>query len=497
MISQMLCKAREYEETAEKMIKKKERPAFHLSPRSGWMNDPNGFSYYKGKYHMFYQYYPYDTKWNSMHWGHAVSNDLLHWDYLPAALAPDEEYDKEGCFSGSAIALPDGRQLLMYTGVARKTQEDGTDCEIQTQCLAVGDGMNYEKYENNPVLDENHIPKGSSKVDFRDPKVWKREDGSFACVVGNRPADGSGQLLLYSSMDGFQWRFVSVLAENRNRFGEMWECPDFFELDGKWILLVSPQYMLPQGLEYHNGNGTVCFIGDFDESTNTFKEEINHAIDYGIDFYAPQTVMAPDGRRIMIGWMQNWDTVGFYSPDKSWFGQMSLPRELSVKNGRLYQWPIRELEELRKEKIVYRDVAVKGSMSLDGIKGRKIDLELELSAEEEDSYKKFMIQFAQNEEYYTSVCFCPQESILKIDRKFSGARKDTVHERRCRINSKSGKLWLRIILDWYSVEVFVNQGEQVLTTTLYTDRTADSITFFAEGKAKMNIVKYDLQELKL
>ena len=156
MTSQMLCKARKYEEIAEKVIKKEERPAFHFSPRTGWMNDPNGFSYYKGKYHMFYQYYPYDTRWNSMHWGHAVSDDLLHWEYVPAALAPDENYDKEGCFSGSAIALPDGRQLLIYTGVARKAQEDGTDCEIQTQCIAVGDGTNYEKYENNPVLDEKH-----------------------------------------------------------------------------------------------------------------------------------------------------------------------------------------------------------------------------------------------------------------------------------------------------------------------------------------------------
>lgn len=494
MSSQMLRKAREYEETVGKMIKKEERPAFHFSPRTGWMNDPNGFSYYKGHYHMFYQYYPYDTRWNSMHWGHAVSDDLLHWEYAPAALAPDESYDKEGCFSGSAIALPDGRQLLMYTGVSRKTQEDGTDCQIQTQCIAVGDGTDYEKYENNPVLDENHIPKGSSKVDFRDPKIWKKEDGSFACVVGNRPANGGGQLLLYSSLDGLKWEFVSVLAENKNRFGEMWECPDFFELDGKYVLFVSPQYMAPKGLEYHNGNGTVCFIGDLDKSTNTFKEESDHAIDYGIDFYAPQTVETPDGRRIMIGWMQNWDTVGLYSPEKQWFGQMSLPREISVKNGRLYQWPIKELEDLRKEKVVYQDVTIEGTMTLEGIKGRKIDLELELSAEKENSYKEFRVQFAQNEECYTSVCFCPGESILKIDRKFSGARKDTVHERKCQVNSYNGKLSMRIILDRYSVEVFVNHGEQVLTATLYTDQTAEGITFLTQGKAKMNVVKYNLQE---
>ena len=119
MTSQTLREARKYEEAAEKIIKKEDRPDFHLSVRTGWLNDPNGFSYYKGEYHLFYQYYPYEAKWGSMHWGHAVSKDLLHWEYLPAALAPDEAYDKDGCFSGSAVVLPDGRHLLMYTCVVR------------------------------------------------------------------------------------------------------------------------------------------------------------------------------------------------------------------------------------------------------------------------------------------------------------------------------------------------------------------------------------------
>lgn len=145
MTSQTLREARKYEEASEKMIRKEERPDFHLSTRTGWMNDPNGFSYYKGQYHMFYQYYPYDTKWGAMHWGHAISKDLLHWEYLPAALAPDEAYDKDGCFSGSAIELPDGRQLLMYTGVVRTPQWNGGYCDIQNQCIAVGDGTDYEK----------------------------------------------------------------------------------------------------------------------------------------------------------------------------------------------------------------------------------------------------------------------------------------------------------------------------------------------------------------
>ena len=158
MTSQTLREARKYEEASEKMIQKEERPDFHLSVRTGWMNDPNGFSYYKGRYHMFYQYYPYDTKWGPMHWGHAVSTDLLHWDYLPAALAPDEAYDRDGCFSSSAIELPDGRQLLMYTGVVRTPQWNGGHCDIQTQCIAVGDGVDYEKCDCNPVLDSRDLP---------------------------------------------------------------------------------------------------------------------------------------------------------------------------------------------------------------------------------------------------------------------------------------------------------------------------------------------------
>ena len=142
MTSQTLREARKYEEAFEKTIKKEERPEFHLTPRTGWMNDPNGFSWYKGQYHMFYQYYPYESKWGPMHWGHAVSRDLLHWEYLPAALAPDEFYDMDGCFSGSAIELSDGRQMLMYTGVSKEHKNYGPNMDVlQTQCIAIGDRM--------------------------------------------------------------------------------------------------------------------------------------------------------------------------------------------------------------------------------------------------------------------------------------------------------------------------------------------------------------------
>ncbi len=252
-MSQTLRDARRYEEITEKRIEAEEKPGFHLAARVGWMNDPNGFSFYGGEYHLFYQYHPYNSHWGPMHWGHAVSDDLLHWTYLPAALAPDTIYDEAGCFSGSAVELSNGRQLLMYTGVHKEVQADGGLREVQTQCIAIGDGRDYEKYQGNPVLDEKDLPDGGSKYDFRDPKMWKAPDGTFRCVVGNCAAERDGQILLFSSRDGLDWKYEKVLAVNHGRFGKAWECPDFFELDGKQVLLTSPMDMLPKGFSSSRG----------------------------------------------------------------------------------------------------------------------------------------------------------------------------------------------------------------------------------------------------
>ncbi len=492
-MSQTLRDARRYEEITERKIEAEEKPGFHLAARVGWMNDPNGFSFYQGKYHLFYQYHPFNSHWGPMHWGHAVSDDLLHWEYLPAALAPDTVYDEAGCFSGSAVELADGRQLLMYTGVHKEVQEDGGVREVQAQCIAIGDGRDYEKYQGNPVLDEKDLPDGGSKYDFRDPKMWKAPDGTFRCVVGNCAPERDGQILLYSSKDGLDWKYEKILAANHGRFGKAWECPDFFELDGKQVLLTSPMDMLPQGLEYHNGNGTLCLIGTYDEIEEVFVEEQDQAIDYGIDFYAPQTLLAPDGRRIMVGWMQNWDTCNLHSPEQPWFGQMSLPRELSIVNGRLIQKPVRELEGLRGEEVRHENVTFSGLTRLDGVRGRKIDMELSIRPlDEENMYRKFAVRFAQNDTYHTAVSFRPLESIVKIDRKFSGSRRAIIHQRRSRVASRNGEIKLRIILDMFSVEVFVNDGEHVLSATMYTEREADGVSFLVDGVATMDVVKYDL-----
>lgn len=494
MISQILSDARRLEAERGARITESERPGFHLSSYTGWMNDPNGFTYYNGQYHMFYQYHPYKSQWGPMHWGHAVSRDLLHWEYLPAALAPDRYYDEDGCFSGSALPLPDGRLLLMYTGVRKELQPDGRMREVQVQCMAAGDGTDFEKYPGNPVLSENDLPAGASRFDFRDPKMFIGSDGVYRCVIGSRPADTSGQILLYKSRDGLHWQFEKILAENRNRFGKMWECPDFFSLDGKQVLLTSPQDMLSQGFEYHAGNGTLCLIGSYDEANEEFTEETIHSIDYGIDFYAPQTVLMPDGRRVMIGWMQNWDACEIREPDSPWAGQMSLPRELFLRNGRLCQRPILELAKLRSGRVEYHDVAVSGRLELPGVDGRMVDMEIRVRPKDPGKlYSKFAVHFAENEQFYTSFRYRPYEGTVKLDRNFSGSRRAILHHRRCFVGNDRAELRFRMILDQYSVEVFIDDGEKVMTATMYTDRAADGISFYTEGEAVMDIVKYDLR----
>lgn len=492
-MSDALEKAREYEARYEVFIDPGDRPAWHLTPRVGWMNDPNGFSYYKGAYHLFYQYHPYSTKWGPMHWGHAVSSDLLRWRYLPCALAPgDEGCDKDGCFSGSALELPDGRQLLMYTGNHNETLPDGSSQVTQTQCLAVGDGLDYQKYEANPVLTARDIPEGFSGADFRDPRLWREPDGTYACVAGCRTDDGSGSILLFRSEDAFHWRFDRVLERCWNEYGKMWECPDYFTLDGMQVLLTSPQDMTQLGLEFHNGNNTLCLLGRVDPETGSFRRESAQSLDYGLDFYATQTCLTPDGRRVAIGWMQNWDAC-VCPPDARWFGQMSAPRELAVRNGRLVQNPVRELEALRGRRVSYTGVPVCEETTLAGVFGRLVDMTVDIAPQEPGSFRKFEIKAARGSRHYTSVVFDAKESSLRLNRAHAGFNRDFVHERKCQVRSRDGRCRLRILLDRSSIEIFVNDGEQVMSAVIYTPQTADGISFVCDGKALMNVEKYDLR----
>lgn len=488
MTSAMLNRAREYEAQQQKTILPRQRPGFHLTGAVGWVNDPNGFSFYQNEYHLFYQSNPYDVHWGSIHWGHAKSTDLVRWEYLPAALAPDMPYDAMGCFSGSGAALPDGRHLLMYTGVERVTRADGTQAELQAQCIAWGDGINYEKDESNPVLTAADLPEGASDTDFRDPKLWQEPDGSFRAVLASDRGDGSGQVLLYRSDDARAWELVSVLDQSNGKLGGMWECPDFFPLGDRQVLLVSPMNMEPSGLEFHAGNNVIALIGSFD-GRNFHREQVQN-MDYGLDFYAPQTMLAPDGRRILVGWMQNWATCSFVPAGAKYFGQLTLPRELHWHGGRICQQPIRELEDYRKNRVVCQKVFVERETVLAGIRGSMIDLLLTLRPEPDCAF--LQIALRQGGCHETTVTYFPGEQRLCLDRSRSGYRFDVVHTREIAVQPEDGTLKLRLILDRFSLELFVGRGEQTASVVLFTPEQEDGIAFRARGNAEIDVEKYDL-----
>lgn len=489
-ISEKLEKVRRIEERAVE-IAEVDRPVFHMSSPLGWLNDPNGFSMFKGDCHLFFQYHPYSTQWGPMHWGHCVSKDFVQWEYLPAVMAPDEEYDNGGCYSGSAIGVGD-EHVLIYTGVIDRYLEDGTRDYRQVQCMAKGDGVNYQKWEGNPIIPTEQIPEGASIEDFRDPKIWKEED-AYYLVAGSRAADGAGQIVMYRSENLENWEFVTVLDQSKKEYGMMWECPDFFPLGDKQILITSPQDMRAQGYEFFNGNHTIFLYGDYDKETHTFKREKVEMADYGLDFYAPQTLETEDGRRIMIAWMQSWDSRVMPEATR-WSGMMTFPRELTMKNGKIYQTPVRELENYRVNRMEYKNCEFSGSKKLEGIEGRVIDMEVTLH---ESDFSHFAIHFAKSADYEMVLQYNPARKVLTIDRTDSGLVRDVVCRRKMTaepmIDENGEKvLKLRLLMDRFSVEVFINDGEKVSTSIYFTPVESDGIEFEADGTVCMDVVKYDV-----
>ena len=482
-MSDALNKARAYEAARLPEIPAATLPMYHVTGGVGWINDPNGFSRYRGEYHLFYQYHPYNKQWGPMHWGHVKSKDLIVWERLPAALAPDIEADRDGCFSGSALELDDGRHVLLYTGVRKFSDTD----EVQTQCLAFGDGVNYEKYAGNPVIDASLLPEGGSARDFRDPKVW-REGDAFYAVAGDRAADGTGTILLFESRDLKRWEFRSIVAASRGRFGRMWECPDLFPLDGQHVLITSPQEMPESGLDFIEGNSTLCLIGALLED-KTLREEHLQTIDYGLDFYAPQTLLTEDGRRVMIGWMQYWGSVDAAPPELPFFGQMTVPRELHVQDGKLIQNPVGELERYRRNGKTFENVPVSEEMTLPGVAGRCADLTVTLRGD----YRSFRLCAVKGAYAETVFTYDREAGVITADRSKSGFAPEIRNTRTFRVRERNGELKLRLLLDRYSLELFVNDGEQAASFTVYTPQSAREITFAAEGTANMDLEFYELE----
>jgi beta-fructofuranosidase len=383
--------------------------------------------------------------------------------------------------------------MLMYTGVQEWQREDGYTESRQVQCVAYGDGKDYRKYEKNPVLTAEDLPEGASAEDFRDPKVWRDEqENCYYAVVGNRPADGSGSILLFRSEDTMNWSFVTVLERCKNQYGKMWECPDFFMLDHVAVILTSPQEMRARGMEFHNGYGNIYITGYYDKETHQFERTEVRAIDYGLDFYAPQTVLTPDGRRVMIGWMQSWETSHSQPHGTKWFGMMTIPRELHIVNGRLIQSPISELVRYHSEPVLYRDVDVRERIQLPQVCGRTLDMTVYVRPAGGKLYDNFTIKVAKSTEDYTSISYNPSSSILKFDRSNSGFRHDIIATREVLVRYQSGEIQLRIIMDRFSVEIFVNDGQQVISSTIYTPLEAESISFEANGMAIIDVEKYDI-----
>lgn len=469
----------------ENRISKDELPVFHVSPPCGWMNDPNGFSVYQGKTHLFYQFHPYSEVWGPMHWGHCETEDFVKWNELPVALAPDQYYDEGGCFSGSGIETEAGH-LLVYTGVIEK-ELNGEKITYQNQCIVIGDGKNYTKIEQNPVATGEMLPKNCSREHFRDPKIWIEDDGYYM-VVGNKTIEGTPQVVLFHSEDLKKWKFVSVLAkDNEGKLGTMWECPDFFCLDGEYVLITSPTDMCAYQ-EFHNGNNSVYFTGKYDKNQHEFHYDNVYSLDDGLDFYAPQTMLASDGRRIMIGWMQSWDS-NIRPNGQKWSCMMTLPRELRIQNGKILQSPVRELEKYYSNPVCYEKNEISGTCRLEGISGRVLDMTVEILS---GDYQEFTICFAQNKRYHTRFTYYKEKNAVEIDRTYSGMVRDALASRKVAVKNPSDTVIIRIILDKYSAEIFVNDGSQVLSTTFYTPLEAGEISFVCDGTALTNIEKYDI-----
>lgn len=492
-MSKELQKAREYEAEMEKKIPQRTRPAFHMTPATGWMNDPNGFSIYRGEYHLFYQYHPYDVHRGPMHWGHCKSKDLVKWERMPCALAPDTEYDGQGCFSGTALEYG-GKHILLYTSVMEELSKGQPHRLLQNQSMAAGDGEEYEKLENNPVITGDMLPEGYSPLDFRDPKFWM-EGGHFFAVVGCQleKGDGDGQLALFSSPDAQCWKFEKILDQSGGKCGKMWECPDFFPLGNEQILIVSPQFMEEDGLEFVKGSNSVYFTGTFDKDRLEWHRGQPRRIDYGMDFYAPQTIGTEDGRRILIGWMQ--DAENYLTPEGMlWSGIMTIPRELSLKGGRLMQVPVRELENYRGRRVCFTDVALSGAdgeRRLDGIRGRSFDMTVEIMGE---NYNSFTLWLAADDIRKTALRYERKDGIFTIDRKLGGMPKDRVPKRSMHVGHREGKIKIRVLMDKFSAEVFVDDGLYAMSALIYTPLDADEVFFSCEGELAFSVEKYAMPE---
>lgn len=452
------------------------RLQFHLMPPVGLLNDPNGFIQFNGVYHLFYQWNPFETAHGAKFWGHFTSKDLINWEHQPIALAPSEWYEKNGCYSGSAIEH-EGKMVLFYTG---NVKDENGDRETY-QCMAVSqDGITFEK--KGPVI---HLPEGYT-AHFRDPKVWNK-DNTWYMVLGAQDLDEQGKVVLYSSPDLENWDLLGPITgsymNQLGSFGYMWECPDLFELDGLDVLLVSPQGLDPEGDLYHNLFQAGYFVGELDYKKASYRHGSFTELDRGFDFYAPQTTVDEKGRRLLFAWMGITDENEKYQPtiEKGWIHAMTLPRVLTRKGEKVIQQPVEELQQLRKHEVSYNEVQITTSnVALEGIKGEAVELLLDEMICEGDIFE---INFRGGARFVYS----PKVGKMSLHRE--NFKDGSIESRHCMIDAVKK---LQVFIDTSSIEIFVNGGEEVFTARYYPDAAVQSITFSADGKVQFDLKKWDL-----
>lgn len=446
------------------------RPQFHFSPPTQWANDPNGLVYYDGEYHLFYQYHPESTVWGPMHWGHAVSRDLVRWENLPIALYPDENGP---IWSGGAVVDSANTSGLVPGGglVAIFSYED------QSQGIAYSRdrGRTWTHYSGNPV-----IPSPGS--DFRDPKVfWHADSGQWVMIISR-----GIRVQIYNSPNLIDWTLASEFGAGHGSQRGPWEVPDLFPLtlDGqtKWVMLVSA------GGAPAGGGGVQYFIGDFDGKAFTDENSPMTTLwlDYGPDDYAGTTWNnAPDGKRVYIGWMNHW-AYARDIPTSTWRGAMTLPRELSLANTpagiRLVQKPVAQLETLRSEGWQWSDVMVEPGQNLLGdARGNTLEIVAEF---ERGTAQVFGLKVLANESTFTDIRYDAAHENLFVNRLNSGDVKfnaDFSGIYQAPLPMVDSRVRLHIFIDRSSVEVFGDDGEAAITAQAFPEANADGLELYAQG----------------
>ena len=452
------------------------RPAYHFSPYYGWTNDPNGMVYHNGVYHLFYQHNPYGSMWANMHWGHAVSKDLLHWEHWGDALAPDS---LGSIFSGSAVVdeqntagFGKGAIIALFTSAGKR--------QVQSLAYSTDGGRTFTKYEGNPVLTDPGI------ADFRDPKVfWHKESRKWVMALAT-----SQTITFYGSADLKSWDKLSEFGEGVGAHGGVWECPDLFPLQTpagktKWVLLVSVNPGGPNG-----GSATQYFIGDFNGTSFT-ADALPYPlwIDYGRDNYAGVTWNnAPDGRRVFIGWMSNWDYAN-QVPTVNFRNAMTLPRDLSLRhNGQ--HWvvassPVDECKDLRGQVVAYdtRQICAQGN-SISMLLPDSTDcFELEMTVVPNDA-TKFGFGFVNGKDESMTYTFDKQAGTMVFDRTkagLSGFSDKFATPMKAPI-APHDEYHIRLFKDKASVELFVNEGEVTMTNIIFPTDSFSSLVFSSPDK---------------